>query len=498
MSLRYRNQDIVETVGQQPSLEDFVNDLKKQKNNLDIYTQQSIEAEQATLGSVMLTSGDLMKSIGHMLDFSDFSMLEHRLIWRAFLKMSEQNMDMDIITVSEFLMQYPYKGQTSCLEMAGGLAYLSLLVEHTPSSANVMAYLTIVKDRSNRRELNAVADKIREMTKVGSGHGTKDTLYFAQERLQVLSKTIEGKTDEQRSAKQLAAQLIEHIDDVINDRIPARITSGFEDIDEEMNGGFDCGTLNIIAGRTSMGKTVLAQNFATHMSDQDDIIFFSLEMSEQQMSSRMVSALGLVEHSKVQNPKRINEEDWPKINNGMFKLSELKLHTFFGRKNVLQIAGISREIAQEHAVKAVFIDHLQEIKPTDTDQTLYRADQVSNMVSSLKALALELNCPVFLACQINREAIKNSSSRPNLTNLRDSGAVEEKADTVIAIHRPEMYKTNPDQDSDDDGIAEIIFLKNRNSGKAGGVVRLSSATLDTMRFTSLTRYDDSDLGGWHE
>ncbi|HOB62866.1 MAG TPA: replicative DNA helicase [Candidatus Competibacteraceae bacterium] len=421
----------------------------------------SLEAEQAVLGGLMLDNAT-WDQVADRLSESDFYRADHRLIFRAVRRLAEQGKPFDLLTLAEWL-----EGQHQ-LDEAGGFAYLGVLARDTPSAANVRAYADIIRERSVRRELIRTATEIADSAYDPRGRDSKALLDDAEKRVFAIAergfRSQEGFTD----IKDLLARTVERIDVLFQRDNPITgIPTGWPDFDE-MTAGLQRGDLIVIAGRPSMGKTSLAMNIVEFAAIQVKcpVAVFSMEMPGESLIMRLMSSLGRIDQHRVRTG-RLEEEDWPRLTSAVTMLSEARL--FIDDSSNLspnELRARARRLhRQEGQLGLIVVDYLQLMQVPGTNEN--RATEVSEISRSLKALAKELSVPVLALSQLNRTLEQRGDKRPIMSDLRESGAIEQDADLICFIYRDEVY--NPD--SPDKGIAEIIVAKQRNGPI--GVTRLT-------------------------
>ena len=412
----------------------------------------SLEAEQAVLGGLMLDNAT-WDQIADRLDESDFYRHDHRLIFRAIRGLSESGQPFDMLTLAEWLED---NGQ---LENASGFAYLAVLARDTPSAANVRAYGDIVRERSIRRNLIRTATEIADSAYDPRGRDTRQLLDDAEKRVFAIAE--HGLRIQQGfgSIKDLLTRTVERIDILFQHNNPITgIPTGWPDFDEK-TAGLQPGDLIVIAGRPSMGKTAFAMNIAEFAAIQAKcpVAVFSMEMPGESLIMRLISSLGRIDQHKVRTG-RLEEEDWHRVTSAVTMLSEARL--FIDDSSNLsphEIRARARRLhRQEGQLGLIVVDYLQLMQVPGTNEN--RATEVSEISRSLKSLAKELSVPILALSQLNRTLEQRGDKRPIMSDLRESGAIEQDADLICFIYRDEVY--NPD--SPDKGVAEIIIGKQRN------------------------------------
>lgn len=411
----------------------------------------SQEAEQSVIGALMLDNRAWDRVIEHVSE-DDFYRREHATIFRALHQLAERNQPFDVLTVAEVL-----KDQ-QLLEAAGGEAYLYELAQNTPSAANVSAYAGIVRERSVLRQLISTATDITEMAFNPDGRDAKELIDAAERQVfQISEQSSRGNGPVELST--LLAQATDRIDILYHsDKTITGLPTGFSDFDN-MTSGLQNGDLIIIAGRPSMGKTILGMNIAENAAMKADkpVLVFSLEMPGEALALRMMSSLGRIDQHKVRTGK-LSDDDWPRLTSAISMLSEAKMYIDDTPSlSPMEVRSRARRISRQHdGLSLIVIDYLQLMQISGSKEN--RTNEISEISRSLKGLAKELNVPVVALSQLNRSLESRSDRRPIMSDLRESGAIEQDADIVAFIYRDEVYH----DDSPDKGIAEIIIRKQRN------------------------------------
>ncbi len=442
--------------------EDYLDDLK--------VPPHSIEAEQSVLGGLMLDK-NAWEKIADRVSEEDFYRYDHRLIFRAIAELAEDNTPLDVVTLSEWLKQLDN------LEDAGGFAYLLTLSKDTPSAANIRAYADIVREKSILRQLISVGTEIADSGFNAADRPSKELLDEAEQKVFHIAE--QGNRQQAfKPIKELLNDALSKIDEL--SKSDATITgeaTGYSELDE-MTSGFQAGDLVIVAGRPAMGKTTFSMNIAEYVAlNKGTVAIFSMEMPAEQLILRMFASNGRVPLSDIRTGK-IREEDWPRV--GMSVKAFAKTKLFIDDSAALSPTDIrakTRRLAREHGgVGLIVIDYIQLMQSGGKADN--RASEVSDISRSLKALAKELECPVIALSQLNRSLEQRPNKRPVMSDLRESGAIEQDADIIIFIYRDEVYN----DDSPDKGMAEVIIGKQRNGPI--GTVRLTF----TGKFTRFDNY----------
>jgi len=411
----------------------------------------SIEAEQSVLGGLLLDNEAWLEVAERVIE-DDFYRRDHREIFRAIESLANVGKPYDVVTLTEWLQQH------ELLDSVGGLIYLAELSENTPSAANIAAYADIVRERSVLRSLVRAGTDIAD-----SGYRTEgrpaDELLDQAERMvfAIADHESRGKRGF-RKVKELLVDALDRIDQLFQRDNPITgVATGYYEIDA-MTSGLQPSDLVVIAGRPSMGKTALALNIAQHAAIKESlsVAIFSMEMPSEQLAMRMLSSLGRIDQHKIRTGK-LADDDWPRLTHAVSILSEVNM--FIDDTPALspgEIRARCRRLAREHGLGLIVVDYLQLMQVRGSNEN--RATEISEISRSLKALAKELSVPVLALSQLNRSLEQRQDKRPVMSDLRESGAIEQDADVIMFIYRDEVY----DEDSADKGIAEIIIAKQRN------------------------------------
>jgi replicative DNA helicase len=409
---------------------------------------QSIEAEQAVLGAILLDN-EAFHQIIEMLDGYDFYRDAHRKIFASMIELYNKNEPSDLITLTENLTQ---KKQ---LDDVGGASYLSSLVDNIPTAANVLHYAKIVREKSILRKTITAATEI-----VSRGYDNVEDidnlLDFAENSIFRISEyQIKPSFYPLREILKSSFLTIEKLYE--RHELITGVPSGFHDLDA-LTSGFQDSDLIIIAGRPSMGKTSFALNIARNAAVEKNIpvAIFSLEMSKEQLAIRMLCSEGKIDAHKLRGGF-LTESDWPKLTRAAGTLSEVPIFIDDSAGiNVLEMRAKARRLKKDQKLGLIIVDYLQLMEKKGGAES--REQEISSISRSLKGLAKELNIPVIALSQLNRKVEDRQNKRPQLADLRESGAIEQDADVIIFIYRDEVYNEN----SPDKGIAEIIIGKQRN------------------------------------
>jgi len=419
----------------------------------------SIDAEQAVLGGLMLDN-NAWDQVADRLTEKHFYRRDHQLIFRTMAKLMEDNHPLDVITVSEALQKTEAQSDV-------GLAYLGELAKNTPSAANIAAYADIVYERAVLRELINVGTEITESAFDPQGRASVEILDDAEKKVfDIAERGARGSGPE--PVRGIVARAIDNIEKRFHDNsILTGISTGFNDLDR-LTTGLQPGDLVIVAGRPSMGKTVLGMNIAEHAAirSQKAALVFSMEMPGESLVMRMLSSLGRIDQNKVRTGKLV-EEDWTRLTSAVALLSNAKLYIDeTPALTPMELRARARRVAREKdSLGLIVVDYLQLMRGQSNAEN--RTAEISEISRSLKTLAKELNVPIIALSQLNRSLEQRPNKRPVMSDIRESGAIEQDADLIVFIYRDEVYH----EDSPDKGTAEIIIGKQRNGPI--GTVRLT-------------------------
>jgi replicative DNA helicase len=411
----------------------------------------SIEAEQSVLGGLMLDNR-AWDQIGDRVRENDFYRYDHRLIYRVMSKLAAQNKPIDVLTVAESLREL------NELENAGGEVNLFELANNTPSAANIGAYADIVRERSVMRQLIAAANDIAENAFNPQGRSSTELLDVAERH--VFAITEQGaRVGGPINVKEYLASTMEKIEELFQTKNPITgIPTGYHDFDG-MTSGLQPSDLVIIAGRPSMGKTTFAMNIAENVviKNRSPVLIFSMEMPGDAIVMRLLSSLCRIDQMRMRTGK-LEDEDWPRISSTVSMLSEAPL--FIDDTPALspvELRARARRLMKEHGqLGLIVVDYLQLMQVPGNSEN--RTAEISEISRSLKSLAKELKVPVVALSQLNRGLEQRTDKRPVMSDLRESGAIEQDADLIVFIYRDEVYNEN----SPEKGTAEIIIAKQRN------------------------------------
>jgi len=412
----------------------------------------SIEAEQAVLGGLLLND-QAYYQVAEILVENDFYRRDHRLIYHAIARLCEDAERVDVVTLAGVL-----EGLEQ-LERVGGRAYLMELAEHTPGVSNVAAYARIVRERAILRQLIAAANNIAEGAFNPQGRDATELLDLAEREVFEIAQA-RPREGGPVGVKDLLVQALDRIDHLYHSKNAVTgLSTGFHDLDGYTS-GLQPSDLIIVAGRPSMGKTSFAMNMVEHALMLDEaagVLVFSMEMPADALAMRMLSSLGRISQSHMRTGQ-LSDDDWPRLTSTINLLRDRPL--FIDDTAALsptELRSRARRVAREHGTLGlIVVDYLQLMQVPGHSEN--RAGEISEISRALKGLAKEMNCPVIAISQLNRSLEQRPNKRPQMADLRESGAIEQDADLILFVYRDEVYN----EDSADKGIAEIIIGKQRN------------------------------------
>ena len=411
----------------------------------------SIEAEQSVLGGLLLDNKS-WPAVEERVSDEDFYRRSHQTLFSAIRSLLQQGHPADVLTVAERLKI------EKKIDEIGGEVYLFELAKNTPSAFNVAAYADIVRERSVLRQMISVSNEIAgDAFNPPAGQSIVELLDVAERKMFSIAEQSSRGAGPQ-NIKSLLTEAVDRIDHLYrSESALIGISTGYHDLDE-MTSGFQASDLIIIAGRPSMGKTAFAMNIVEHAAvhEKRAVLVFSMEMSGSSLAMRLMSSLGKIDQHKVRTGK-LEENDWENLTEALGKLSEAPI--FIDDTPALSPAEVrsrARRVAREHNLGMIVVDYLQLMQmPGYADN---RTLEISSISRALKALAKELKVPVVALSQLNRGLEQRADKRPIMSDLRESGAIEQDADLIAFIYRDEVYH----EDTRDKGVAEIIIAKQRN------------------------------------
>jgi replicative DNA helicase len=423
----------------------------------------SVEAEASILGGLLLDNA-AWERIADVVRAEDFYRADHRIVFEVIARLIDASKPADVVTVFEAL-----EGLGRASEV-GGIAYLNTLAQETPSAANIVRYAEIVRDRAILRFLVSVSDQIATQALNPAGKETRQILDEAESQIFQIGEQGARRSAGFQNFHDVLARVVERVDDLYQNPNPSDVTgvpSGFFDLDQK-TAGMHAGDLLIIAGRPSMGKTSLALNIAEYVaiSEKLPVAIFSMEMGAEQLAMRVLCSVGRLDAQRVRTG-RLNEDDWGRLTQAMALTKEAQIHIDeTPALNPLELRSRARRLSRQYGkLGLIVVDYLQLMSASSTGEN--RTTEISEITRSLKGLAKELGCPVMALSQLNRTVEQRTDKRPVMSDLRESGAIEQDADLILFIYRDEVYRP----DTPDKGVAEIIIAKQRNGPI--GTVRLT-------------------------
>jgi replicative DNA helicase len=435
----------------------------------------SIEAESSVLGGLLLDNG-AWDRVADLLNDSDFYRYEHRLTYSAVAALVNASKPADVVTVFEHLQNL---GKA---EEAGGLAYLNSLAQYVPSAANIRRYAEIVRERAVLRKLVAASDEISTSAFNPQGKPVAKILDEAEQKIFKIGEEGSRMKEGFQSMDRLVVDLLDRVQEMAdNPQDVTGVPTGFIDLDR-MTAGLQGGDLIVLAARPSMGKTAFAINIAEHVALNEGlpVAVFSMEMGAAQLAVRIVGSIGRINQGHLRTGK-LTDEEWPRLTEAIEKLRHVSLH-------IDETPGLTPSELRANARRLartcgklglIVVDYLQLMSGSSSDGGDNRATELGEISRGLKMLAKELQCPVIALSQLNRSVEQRTDKRPMMSDLRESGAIEQDADIIMFIYRDEYYTKDACKEP---GVAEIIIGKQRNGPT--GVVKLAFLNMLT-RFESL-------------
>jgi replicative DNA helicase len=415
----------------------------------------SIDAEQAVLGGLMLDNA-VWDDVADILIESDFYRKEHSTIFQAMQKQNDAGKPIDLVTLAEAL------DHINQLELCGGLDYLAEIASNTPSTANILAYAHIIRERAILRQLISVANQIADSAYNPDGRESAELLDIAEQQVFKIADE-RPKDGGPQFIDPLLKKGLDRLEELFNaEGNLTGLTTGFKDLNNQTS-GLQKSDLIIVAGRPSMGKTSFAMNLVeNYILSQEEplpVLVFSLEMPAESLITRMLSSIGKVDQTRMRNGKLL-EDDWPKLTHAINKLTgkPLYIDDTVGL-NPTEMRARARRIAKDHnnTIGMIMVDYLQ-LMSLRGGGSENRTGEISEISRSLKLMAREFECPVIALSQLNRSLEQRPNKRPVMSDLRESGAIEQDADVIMFVYRDEVYN----EDTEHKGVAEIILGKQRN------------------------------------
>ena len=420
----------------------------------------SIEGESSVLGGLLLDN-NAWDRVGDVVFDGDFYRYEHRLIYSAIGALINANKPADVITVFEHMQS---QGRA---EEVGGLAYLNSLAQYVPSASNIRRYAEIVRDRSILRKLVSASDEIATNAFNTKGRPVSEIVDESEQKIFNIGE--QGKRNSQgfQGMDTLVVKLLDRVQEMAdNPNDVTGVPTGFYDLDR-MTAGLQAGDLVVLAARPSMGKTALAINIAEHVALNEGlpVAVFSMEMGAAQLAVRIVGSIGRIDQGHLRTGK-LTDEEWPRLSEAIEKLRTISLHIdeSAGLTSSELRANARRLSRQCGQLGLIVVDYLQLMSGSSSEGE-NRATELGEISRGLKMLAKELKCPVIALSQLNRSVEQRPDKRPMMSDLRESGAIEQDADIIMFIYRDEYYTKEACKEP---GVAEIIIAKQRN-GPTGTV-----------------------------
>jgi len=436
---------------------------------------QNLEAEQSVLGSILL-KGKSFHDVTEIISANDFYKNNHALIFKAMIRLFENSQPLDLLTVTNYLKDH------NQLEDVGSAAYLATLTSIVPVTANIQTYANIIRQKSILRKLIQINTEVA--IRCYDEQGDIDTLVDEAEQAIF---DITGSNSDRNFAplKDVITGAFEAVEELYKRKeLVTGVPTGYSGIDK-LTAGLQPSDLIILAGRPSMGKTALAMNIAQHAAlvEKIGVGIFSLEMSKEQLATRLLCSVGRIDSQHIRTGK-MDDEDWPRLTRAVGMLTDAPIYIDdTPALSILEMRAKIRRLASKHDISLILVDYLQLMRGRANIEN--RTQEISEISRSLKAIAKEYSVPVLALSQLNRGLESRSDKRPMMADLRESGAIEQDADVICFIYRDEVY--NRSDDNPDKGIAEIIIGKQRNGPT--GVVKLHFLSEFTM-FENMSSYDE--------
>lgn len=430
----------------------------------------SIEAEMCLLASMMLDK-EMIGQVVQIIDREAFYQADHQIYFDVLVKLYEQNRPIDAVIVREELIK------RQLWEEVGGKAYLEAILNTVPSAAHGAHYASIVREKALLRQLITASNDI--LRDAYAPHEQADLVLDKAEKkiFEIAQKKVGGATVEMK-------QVLYEVFEMIENRGQRGVPTGFYDLDDMLN-GLQNGEMIIVAARPSMGKTAIAMNMIEHISADERLpcAVFSLEMSKQQLAQRMLCSRGQIDAHKLRKGL-LSSDEYTKLANVVGELSKAPIWVDDSPGlTILELRAKARRLKLQHDIKCVMIDYMQLM---DNPGPESRQQQISEISRGVKAVARELNIPVICLSQLNRAAEGRDGHRPRMSDLRESGSIEQDADVIMLLHREDYYRMS-EPDFQPDNIAEVIIAKQRNGPT--GTVKLTFLS-KTTRFENLSTQND--------
>ena len=438
----------------------------------------SIEGESSVLGGLLLDN-TAWDRVGDVLLDNDFYRYEHKLIYAAIGMLVNANKPADVITVYEHLQS---QGKA---DEIGGLAYLNSLAQYVPSASNIRRYAEIVRDRSILRKLVSASDEIATNAFNPQGRAVSQIVDESEQKIFNIGE--QGKRNQEgfQAMESLVVKLLDRVQEMAdNPNDVTGVRTGFYDLDR-MTAGLQAGDLIVLAARPSMGKTALAINIAEHVALNEGlpVAVFSMEMGAAQLAVRIVGSIGRIDQGHLRTG-RLTDEEWPRLSEAIEKLRTISLHIDESPGlNSSEVRANARRLSRQYGqLGLIVVDYLQLMSGSSSEGE-NRATELGEISRGLKMLARELKCPVIALSQLNRSVEQRPDKRPMMSDLRESGAIEQDADIIMFIYRDEYYTKDACKEP---GVAEVIIAKQRNGPT--GTVKLAF-------LRNITKFESLASGG---
>ncbi len=438
----------------------------------------SIEGESSVLGGLLLDN-TAWDRVGDILLEGDFYRYEHKLIYGAVGALVTANKPADVITVFEHLQS---QGKA---EEVGGLAYLNSLAQYVPSASNVRRYAEIVRDRSILRKLVTASDEIATNAFNPQGRSVSQIVDESEQKIFKIGEQGKRNKEGFQAMESLVVKLLDRVQEMAdNPNDVTGVRTGFYDLDR-LTAGLQAGDLIVLAARPSMGKTALAINIAEHvaLNEQLPVAVFSMEMGAAQLAVRIVGSIGRIDQGHLRTG-RLTDDEWPRLTEAIEKLRTISLHIDESPGlNSSEVRANARRLSRQYGqLGLIVVDYLQLMSGNSSDGE-NRATELGEISRGLKMLARELKCPVIALSQLNRSVEQRPDKRPMMSDLRESGAIEQDADIIMFIYRDEYYTKEACKEP---GVAEVIIAKQRNGPT--GTVKLAF-------LRNITKFESLASGG---
>ncbi len=439
----------------------------------------SIEAESSVLGGLLLDNG-AWDRVADLVNDSDFYRYEHRLTYSAIATLVNGSKPADVVTVFEHLQNLGKADE------AGGLAYLNSLAQYVPSAANIRRYAEIVRERAILRKLVAASDEIATNAFNPQGRPVAKILDEAEQKIFKIGEEGSRMKEGFQGMDTLVVDLLDRVQEMADNPMDVTgVPTGFIDLDR-MTSGLQAGDLVVLAARPSMGKTAFAVNIAEHVALNEGlpVAVFSMEMGASQLAVRIVGSIGRINQGHLRTGK-LTDDEWPRLTEAIEKLRTVSLHIDeTPGLTPSELRANARRLARQCGkLGLIVVDYLQLMSGSSAAGGDNRATELGEISRGLKMLAKELQCPVIALSQLNRSVEQRTDKRPMMSDLRESGAIEQDADIIMFIYRDEYYNKETCKEP---GVAEIIIGKQRNGPT--GTVKLTF-------MNHLTRFESMAGGG---